>query len=162
MKTYTINVELETKGSDNLDFLKSIINKANDEKLQYQNCVALNLASTKLHREILEDTINSLNEDLKPFILNFEEPYALQPSNSYNGHSSTLTTQNGSRFILNCVQGSSSRVDNIKYSTYVDEPTFYYKWADNTSDIGRRVEVKDILKQLEGTLLSRAKQLNLK
>ena len=125
MIKYTITIEIENSGNANKDFLNSLFNEVEDEKLQLKNCYKINQETTKIHRQILEDVVRELDKDLSSLGVKFHSIEYGKENNRYKGSKAIITFSNGWSYKLYCRQHLSNKVEGIKYSTYTNKPTFY-------------------------------------
>lgn len=125
MIKYTITIEIENGNNTNTEFLNSLFNEVEDEKLQLKNCYKINQETTKIHRQILEDVVGELDKDLLSLGVKFHSIEYDRESNKYKGSKAIITFSNGWSYKLYCRQHLSSKVEGIKYCTYADKPTFF-------------------------------------
>jgi hypothetical protein len=120
MKTYKFEVKVQTPPKSG-NFAKGLLDEVSDERLQADLTYAINLETTKVHRKILVDFIQQLNNELKP--LGFEfigvKKSMYPTSNEYAQHVSSLSFRKpNANFIIKVSGVVDMGFEDSKYTTY--------------------------------------------
>ncbi len=142
MKTYTITVELEEQKSGS-GFIDSLLSEISEENRQLAITHKINEATSKIHNEVLQDLVNTLNEELGKVGLNFSKPeYNKGNSNRYSDSVSTIKFNHNIDSYALRIEGVSDRsFKESKYTTYTGKYLLKYNGStvSNAEEIFSRM-----------------------
>jgi hypothetical protein len=118
-KTYKFSVDVETTDS-NTSFIDGLIDEVTDEKKQLVLTHKINKETTKMHREILLDLADEMNEQLGKVGLKFDD-FQYEGNNNHYKYSMCKAVVDNRSFVL-IIKGSGfGRFEGSKYSTFTGE-----------------------------------------
>ena len=162
MKKYTIEIEIEEtiKGSGFLDTLRSEIKQEHNE---LEIAYTINRASNKVHRRVLEDKIEELNEELSELGFSFRRILnSPQNTNEYREFYSEIKF-NESKYYLTYLPSLSTRngamSDLTRYSIFSDNAEFRISRSYNSYPSNWKiVEENNILEYMRDSIKSEIKK----
>ena len=138
--------ELETGN----DYVKDIIAKANTETKEAELTDEINTQTTKVLKNILQDTVNDINEILEPLNVQFLDGISKINcgSNKVNGWVATLPVgiYNHKLSIIPI----SAKVEGTRYTTYPGGYRFEY--------FNRKIELGDFMDRIKTSLIINHKE----
>lgn len=162
MKRYTFTIEVEEVKS-NKDYIDSLIDKASEEKKQAELTYKINKKTTQLHREIFEELINGLNNDLEKIGVRFRDITYEGNTNLYQKSKAIITFKNHCSYILFFGQSLPNKVEGLKYSTFAGDPILTIQrsaYKRRTVNIANNTIIKtseDVLKYMERDIMEHLK-----
>tara|TARA_R110000744_G_C18993080_1_gene520806 strand:- start:19 stop:525 length:507 start_codon:yes stop_codon:yes gene_type:complete len=158
MKKYTIEIEIEEtiKGSGFLDTLRAEVEQ---EQIELGIAVSINKASNKVHRRILADKIEELNEELSELGVSFGEiKNAAKNTNEYREFYSEIKF-NESKYYLTYLPSLSTKNEITRYSIFSDNAEFRIsRNYDSYPSAWTSVEEKNILEYMRDSIKSEIKK----
>ena len=126
MRKYTMTIEInEADKSDK--FIDELINEVKEDERQLQIAYDINRKASEMHRQVLQDKVDELNEVLERVGVSFGGLSMIHiDDNKYKRYKSTINFTNGKCFTLSFIQQMSDRNNDItKYCTFAENPNFY-------------------------------------
>jgi hypothetical protein len=115
-KTYKFSVDVEMPKTDS-SFIDGIIDTVNDEKNQLVLTHKINKETTAMHREILLDLTDEMNEQLEKIGLKFSD-FKYEGNNNHYQHSMCKAVVGNRAFVLFIKASCLGRFEGSKYSTF--------------------------------------------
>lgn len=128
-KTYKFSVEVEMPKS-NSSFIDGLIETVNDEKKQLALTHEINKKTTAMHREILLDLTDEMNEQLGRVGLKFGD-FKYEGNNNLYQYSMAKVIVGNRSFVLIIKASDVGRFEGSKYTTHTGE--YNLSLAENSS-----------------------------
>ena len=158
MKKYTIEIEIEEtiKGSGFLDTLRAEVEQ---ERIELGIAVSINKASNKVHRLILADKIEELNEELSELGVSFGEiKNSSKETNDYREFYSEIKF-NARKYCLTYLPSLSTKNEITRYSIFSDNAKFRIdRYFHSYPSDWKKVEENNILEYMRDSIKSEIKK----
>lgn len=117
MKKYTITIEVAERESK-FSFAEDLKNEIKQDRVDFELTEAINEATTKLHKQILEKFLEPVNEELNKLGLGFTDHQYSSVSNGYKSSMFILRLPKQAKSYVIEIRGESERSGEFKYVTY--------------------------------------------
>lgn len=117
MKTYEFKIEIPelTNGSS---FIKQLQAEISDERKQLALTTAINTETTKVHKQILQDLVDTINKELDEVGLGFDEVFNYGKSNNGYRNSKAIIEISSVSYELSIIGQPEHGFKDSKYVTY--------------------------------------------
>jgi hypothetical protein len=165
-KTYKFSVEVEAPKS-NSSFIDGLIHSVKDEQNQLVLTHSINKKTTAMHREILLDLTDEMNEQLGKVGLKFEDFKYDGGTNRYQCSRAKMVVGPRS-FVLTIKGESDNQFKDSKYTTFtgayeltIAENSSPYYTAGQDREASTVKGIDDIFKRMEFRIKEYAHKINL-
>lgn len=124
MKKYIIeiNIEESTKGSG---IIAELMAEVEQEKRELKIAHDINIESNRVHRKVLSDKINEINEELSVLGIQFSDiKTSSKEINMYKEFYSSIKFSNGSRYFITYTPSIATNNEFTRYSIFSDNAKF--------------------------------------